>query len=266
MMVEFNMGPCSVCAKPAELGQHKACVYCAEIHDRLCANSSSHACTQCGGPLDEVANVFPHNLCIAVKAGDLDAVRYLDGKSQSSINDVRDKNGRTLLELAVGIKGERGIQMANLLVSLGVSIHSTDSAGRTALMHAVRGRKLTVALGELFRASVDCRDGDGKTALMFAAVGQSSTNGRAGSLSTAKLLVSVGADLSILSKTERTALGYAIKSNDNGTNEAMVQYLEAEMLQQEALAVFMRQYQYAFDGKGVLKYSRDWHGHDEAAR
>lgn len=254
-MVKFNMGPCSVCAKPAQLGQHKACVNCAEIHDRLCADSLSHTCTSCGGPLDDVANVFPHNIYLAVKAGDLDAVSYLAGTSSSSLNDVRDKNGRTLLEIAVGVKGEPGILMANLLVSLGVSIHSTDSAGRTALMHAVKGRKLTVALGELLRASVDCRDSDGKTALMFAAVGQSSTNGRAGSISTAKLLLSLGADLSILSKTGRTALGYAIKSNDNGTNEAMVKYLEAEMLQQEALALFKRQHHYAFDGKGVLTYS-----------
>lgn len=255
-MVKFNLGPCSVCAKPAQLGQYKACVNCSEIHDRLCADSSTHTCTQCGGPLDEVARVFPHNLCLAIQAGDIDAVNYLTRTSSSSLNDVRDKNGRTLLEIAAGIKGEQGILTANLLVSLGVSIRSTDSAGRTALMHAAMARKLTVALGELLQASVDCRDCDGKTALMYAAAGQSSTNGRTGSISTAKILVSFGADLSLLSKTGRTALGYAIKSNATGTNEAMVKYLEMEMLQQEALALFKRQHHYAFDGKGVLEYSQ----------
>ena len=116
-------------------------------------------------------------------------------------------------------------------------------------------KRQTVNLAELLRDSIDCQDCDGKTALMFAAKGQSSTNGRTGNLSTAKLLVSLGTSLSVLSRTGRTALGYAIKSNDTGTNGAMVKYLEGEMLHQEALAAFKRLHHYSFDSKGVLEYS-----------
>lgn len=254
-MFKFDMGPCSVCSNPAELGQHKACVNCSKIFDRLCADSSRHSCVECGGALEEVANVFPHNLCLAVKAGDLDAVSYLAGTSPVSLNDVRDKDGRPLLVLAVGAKDDKGNLVAKLLLSLGVSPRCTDTAGRTALMHAAINRKLTVTLGELLHDSIDCRDSDGRTALMFAAKGQSSTNGRTGSMLAAKLLVSLGANLSVASNTGRTALGYAIKSNDTGTNEVMVKYLEGEMLNQEALAVFKRQHRYSFDSKGVLEYS-----------
>lgn len=255
-MVKFDMGPCSICSNSAEMGQHKACVNCSKIYDRLCAKSSSHSCITCGGALEEVANVFPYNLCLAVKGGDLDAVSYLAGTSPVSLNDVRDKDGRPLLVLAVGAKEDKGNLVAQLLVSRGVSTQCADTLGRTALMHAAIFRKLTVNLAELLRDSVDCRDCDGNTALMFAAKGQSSTNGRAGSLSTAKLLVSIGANLSVLSKTGRTALGFAIKSNDTGTNGAMVEYLEREMLYQEALNMFKMRHDYSFDSKGVLEYSQ----------
>lgn len=256
MSLKFNMGQCRLCSKPAELGQYKACVDCAVIYDRLCADSAHHSCSTCGGKLDVVNRVFPHSLFAAIKAGDLESVEYLVRTSPENIDNVRDDKGRPVLVVAVGSNADKGNLVAIRLVSLGASTTCTDRNGRTALIHAAIGRHLNVKLAELLQSSVDCCDCDGKTALMFAAEGQSSTNGRTGSMSTAKLLVSMGADLMACSKRDRTALGYAIDSNDTGTNGAMVEYLEREMVQQQALAVFKELYRYQFDSKGKLDYTQ----------
>jgi ankyrin repeat protein len=256
MSFNINMGPCSFCSNPAKLGQGKACVECAVIYDKLCIDSSQHKCSKCGGGLDVVDNVYPHNLFSAIKIGDLEAVEYLAMTSSANINEVRDKNGNTVLSAAIRSKADKGNVVAKRLISLGASIKATDKLGRTALIHAAIGRHLSVALAELLWNSVDCSDCDGKTALMFAAEGQSSTNGRTGSMSMAKLIVSMGADVLACSKRGRTALGYAIDSNDTGTNNAMVEYLECEMLNQKALAVFKESYRYEFNSKGVLDFSQ----------
>lgn len=256
MSLKITLGQCTLCSNSAKLGQAKACVDCAVIYDRLCTDSSRHCCPECGGRLEVTGNVFPHNLFSAIKAGDLEKIEYLAGASPENLNDVRDKMGNPVLFVAVGSKADKGNVVAKRLVSLGASTTRTDKHGRTALIRAAMGRHLNVTLAELLRDSVNCSDCDGKTALMFAAEGQNATNGRTGSMSTAKLLESMGADVLACCNRGKTALGYAIESNDTRTNDAMVEYLKCEMLHQKALALFKEQYRYEFNSKGILEHSQ----------
>jgi hypothetical protein len=66
-------------------------------------------------------------------------------------------------------------------------------------------------------------------------------------------LIALGADLSLQDKRDLTALGHAMKANDKGTNEEMVEYLKNEMLVSAALREFRSRHGCEFTDKGVLK-------------
>jgi ankyrin repeat protein len=128
--------------------------------------------------------------------------------------------------------------------------------GRTALIEMVRRRgKYHTEVAALLQSSVNAKDSEGKTALMFAAEGGGLFGSRRGNLSLARDLIGLDADPLIQDRGGRTALGYAIASNDKGTNQDMVDYLEELIRTRIALREFEKLYEYTFDRKGCLNFS-----------
>nr|WP_280177504.1 ankyrin repeat domain-containing protein [Microvirga pakistanensis] len=103
------------------------------------------------------------------------------------------------------------------------------------------------------RSSVDAQDDDGRTALMFAAKGSGLFGSRRGNLTIARDLLALGADLSLQDKQGLTALGFAIRSNDTDKNNEMVEFLQQEMVKEEAMRSFKQRHSYRFDEKGHME-------------
>ena len=119
-----------------------------------------------------------------------------------------------------------------------------------------RGSKWNKKIANLIAYSVNFQDNSGKTALMFAATGAGMFGSNRGNIKIVKHLIELGADLSLPDQKGFTALGRAIESNNqsaNNTNDELVNYLQTEMVKQEAMRVFKQLCRYDITNKGELK-------------
>lgn len=259
MIMIASLGLCKACrTEEAELGT-RVCREGQHSLGQLCAKCASAACPHCGGKLMKADQVFPQSLFRAIETGDLAEARRLMRASRQDINEVRNQAGRSPLSVAAGmsrIPDTRRVETVECLLSLGALPQTADVSGRTPLMHAAMNRTLSRALAQLLKDSFDCQDSEGKTALMYAAAGHSSVNTRAGNRTVAKHLLDVGADPTIECKRRRTALGYALRANDRGTNGEMVDYLKQVMRSQAAQRIFESEYRASFDTNGALHVTR----------
>lgn len=173
------------------------------------------------------------------------------------LNALTNAQGDTLLMRAAMHKtGGSASDLCKLFLDLGASPGSTMQYGRTVLIEMVRRRgKYHREVALLLRSSVNAQDDQGGTALMFAAEGAGLFGSRRGHLTAAEHLVDLGADPLVQDRRGRTALGYAMASNDKGTNQDMVDYLEELMKTSIALREFDKLYQYKFDNDGRLSFS-----------
>jgi ankyrin repeat protein len=256
MTSRINLGPCTACnTKSAVLEASRTCSGCLTDLDRLCSSCAEQACPKCGGKLAQREDVFPYTLFNALEQGDLDKVRALHYSNGQDLNMLRNRAELSPLSFAASssrIPAKRRPEVVQCLLSLGALPTATDYSDRTPLIHATMNRKLTQALVGLLASSVNCQDGMGKTALMYAATGQNAVNIRTGDRSSARLLLEHGVDAFIACRRGLTALGYAMGANSQGMNEEMVRYLKQEMLRQAAERVFKNEYDASFGADGSL--------------
>jgi ankyrin repeat protein len=257
MTFRINLGSCTACnTRSAVLGASRTCGSCLVDLDRLCLSCADCACPKCGGKLAQKNEVFPYTLFDALELGNLDKVRELHYANGQDINTLRNSSGRSPLSFAASssrIPNKHRVAAVECLLLLGASPTAVDHGDRTPLIHASMNRNLTQSLAALLLSSINCQDGMGKTALMYAAQGHNAVNIKTGNHTVARLLLENGADALIQCQRKLTALGYAIHANSNGTNEKIVRYLKQEMLRQAAERVFKNEYEASFGADGSFQ-------------
>jgi hypothetical protein len=194
----------------------------------------------------------------AISKGDVDRCRRTIAElGHPDLNTFTNAHGDTLLtRAALHEVGATALDLCKLLLDLGASPQTTMEHGRTTLIEMVRRRgKYHSKVAALLRGSINAHDNDGKTALMFAVEGAGLFGSSRGNLSLARDLIGLNADLLIHDCRGRTALGYAMASNDKGTNQDMVDYLKELMKTRIALREFDKLYGYDFDNNGCLNFS-----------
>lgn len=268
MSVSFSVsvGPCSVCEKhPADyrLGA-RACSneHCGKAFDQICGKCVDRPCPKCRkGTLEKQDKVFPHSLFRAIAAEDQDEVSHLLTERSADLDNLTDRNGETPLSRAARCKTAAvAVSLCEKLIGLGASPRArTSESGRTALIMMVRHRSNEVPfrgkVASLLADSINVQDDSGATALMYVSEGAGAFASRRGNISVAEGLIALGADLLIEDSRGRTALGYAVASNDKGTNETMIDYLKEQMIAYVALREFKRRCKYDFDNQGRLNFS-----------
>lgn len=235
------------------LDASRTCSGCLADLDRLCLSCADGACLKCGGKLAQREEVFPYTLFKALEQGDLDQVQELHYVNGQDINALRNRECLSPLSVAASssrMPNKHRTAAVECLLSLRASPTATDHGDRTPLIHAAMNRNVTPSLAELLATSVNCQDGMGKTALMYAAQGHNAVNIKTGNRTVARLLLENGADTFIKCLRGLTALGYAMHANSRGTNEEMVRYLKEEMLRQAAERVFKNEYEASFGADG----------------
>lgn len=207
------------------------------------------------GMAGPVGNSLLSQLREAIRRGDVNAVRALcDGRNGTDLRDLTSANGDSPLFLAATAQQ---FEVCRCLINeCGASAMETDAAGRTPLIEMIRCRGATwkSKLLPLFKGTVNCFDRQGKTALMYAAVGAGLFGSRRGNLKIVSELIELGADALAIDNNGLTALGWAIKS-DEGTsrNLDVIAYLKDEMKRQAAIRRFNRDFRTRFTEKGVLE-------------
>jgi hypothetical protein len=146
------------------------------------------------------------------------------------------------------------------LLDMGADPRYGGKWSRTPLMHAIyartgkwgsRDRKVV----KLLASTINEQDSDGRTALMFAAVGAGVFSARRGNLGLLTQLLDLGAEVSIRNRWGRTALMEAIKDNDaspTSANADVVDLLRRYTLEREAQRLFEEHYQAVFSDTGEL--------------
>jgi len=119
-------------------------------------------------------------------------------------------------------------------------------------MVRTRGSKINRDVLKLLRESVNEQDDSGCTALMFALEGAGFFGARKGNLSLIEILLEFGASPLLQDKQGRTALGYAIASNDKGTNQTVVNFLTQTVIDKTARREFEARNTYHIDKSGNL--------------
>lgn len=134
--------------------------------------------------------------------------------------NAKDEDGRTALMYAAYGNRETNINILETLIAAGAGVKVVDKRGVTPLMSAAETdilAGLTILLKNGARASIDAKDKDGQTALMYAVRGAGQMR-----FEKVKLLLAAGADPKIQNHKGRTALMFARESGD----EAVVKLLE----------------------------------------
>ncbi len=208
--------------------------------------------------MDSKNNNLSNRLFEAINRGDVDAVRQLcDGSDGTYLQDITCPNGDSPLTAAAT---SQDFEVCKCLINdCGASVMELNRTGRTPLMEMIHGRDGTwkSKLLVLFKDSVNCRDSQGKTALMYAAVGAGMFGSRRGNLKITSDLIALGADTLAVDKNGVTALGWALKSDGNtAQNSEIITYLKGEMKNQAAMESFRREYKYRFNEKGVLELEK----------
>lgn len=264
MTVHFNLGPCAACRKrPANIDVgSKTCEACGSTFEQMCSVCADKPCPKCGkDKLEDSDRIFPRSLFRAIAKEDEAAVSAALSGRTVDLDSVTDARGETPLSRAARCKTSAiAANLCEKLIRLGASpAAQTKENGRTALILMVRYRSNEVPyrsnVATLLANSINIQDDDGKTALMYAAEGAGLFGSRRGNLSVARDPIMLGADPLLEDNKGRTALGYAIASNDKGTNEEIVDYLKDQMITRAALRDFKSRYRYNFDKQGRLNFS-----------
>jgi ankyrin repeat protein len=174
-----------------------------------------------------------------------------------NLDALKNTQGDTLLtRAALHQAGPTALALCKLLIEHGASPRTTMRHGRTTLIEMVQRRgKYHNKVAALLQSSINVQDNDGRTALMFAAEGAGLFGSRRGNLSLARDLIGLHADPLIQDHRGKTALGYALASNDKGTNQDMVHHLKQLMKMTIALREFDKLYRHEFDNNGCLSFS-----------
>jgi Ankyrin repeats (3 copies) len=250
------VGPCLICSKPAsfEIGSI-ACQSCGKVFNKICERCATEPCPQCKGHLEATERVFPHSLFKAIAKGDDRDVERLIRNRSEPLEALKNREGETALALAARFKAAPiAKSMCEKLIGAGASPHAkSHQTGRTALMTMVHNRTFHKDVAELLMSSINDQDGDGRTALMLAAIGAGLFGSRRGNVAIAQTLLELGADPLICDKRGFTALGHAIALNRNDKNDDMVTFLKEAMLIRAARREFEARNSYHFDELGNLQ-------------
>jgi ankyrin repeat protein len=260
MALTVVMGPCDACSEGADFRSGgKTCKACGAEFEKLCKKCTAKPCRNCQGELVKSQDVFPNSLFYAIAKGDMDGVQHILNElpqKGANLSQLTDRDGSSLLHAACRVKDRKAaLAISELMIQNGASNQMKDQSGFTALTSMVRESHYKPDVAMLLQSSKDINDNSGRTALMFAAKGGGLFGNRRGNLTVVRHLLSMGADLFLCDNSGRTALGHALKSNDTGQNEAMIEFLEHEMITQTAVAEFRRLNDSSFDSNGVLSFS-----------
>lgn len=229
MALTINIGPCDLCGRPADLGWgSRTCEACETDYDKLCMACAQAPCIHCASTLVRTEDCFPHSLFKAIKAGSVAEVGSILARCSVGLGRIRDQAGHHPLTAAALVEDkEKAAALCELLIGLGISPHArTGEVGRTTLIVMARYRVYHRKVAEMLRVSVNDTDADGRTALMFAVVGQSLFGQRRGNLGIAKHLVKIGADPSKADKRGWTAIDHATRANDTDRNNDLIDFLK----------------------------------------
>jgi ankyrin repeat protein len=194
--------------------------------------------------LKKTDEVYPHSLFRAILDGNKEGLRTIIAEYQADLNGTKDAKGETALSVATRAKDRTvALELCGILLDRGASPRARNGAGETPLISMTQSRRFDAKIAALLQSSVNEADQYGRTALMFAAEGAGLFGQRRGNLTIARALVKIGANLFVRDQHGFTALGHAIKSNDTGRNEEMIEYLKGEMRRNLA--------RMDFDNKGV---------------
>lgn len=190
--------------------------------------------------------------------GDWDEViRLLDQHRIDPNAIITPDSNYSLLTLAAT---EPAPEACERLIAMGADPRHGGTWSRTPLIDAVNSRSGTWdtrkrKVVELLAATINEQDGEGRTALMFAATGAGAFSAKRGNLGLVKQLVELGADLSLRNRWGRTALMEAIKDNDaspTSANADVVALLKSYTLESEAQRLFREHYKAVFSDSGEL--------------
>jgi hypothetical protein len=187
--------------------------------------------------------------------------------------DVLDKEGLQPDEVVIGNGKLRLLTRAACagqhevcarLISMGATMGYQLGLGRAPIAEMVRCRTSGWGSGHrtilrLLAPSVNNQDSEGMTALMFAVRGAGLFGRKQGSLSIVKLLIELGADVSVRDRLGRTALMHAVLSNDKSaasTNDEVVAQMRVYSIEAAAMQAFQRDYQCRFDTDGQFHVER----------
>lgn len=197
------------------------------------------------------------------RKGDWDKVFQLLEQHWIDLNAVVcPRRGDSLLTLAAT---EPVPEACEKLIQLGANpAFGEKSSKRSVLTIMIRER--TGAWGSKHRRivellapwSIDHQDGDGRTALMFAAVGAGLFGSKRGNPRIVNQLMRLGADPSIVDRSGRTALMHAIHSNDASpvsANNEVVQLLKSYSVDFAAKQWFAQQHAVEFSDMGEMRIS-----------
>lgn len=256
MNIRFPAGSCGLCSMTTSLGaEHKTCEDCGNSYKNLCQSCADSRCPTCSGALVPTQAAFPHTLFRAIRDADSDRVTRLLDERSVRLDDLVTEQGDTPLSIAARLEdGEAAAKILDILLARGADSRAkTGYVGRTALSLMVWFRTYNPEIAWRLRDSVNVPDDDGRTALMYAAQGAGLFGSRRGSLTIARDLLALGADLSSADRQGVTALGFAIRSNDTGKNNKMIEFLQKEMVKEEALRSFSKRHTYHFNDRGQME-------------
>lgn len=156
-------------------------------------------------------------LCAFIDSNRADIVKY------------RDEFGQSLLFRAPGLKkSSEATEVCRLLLEAGLPASGPPAKyGRTPLIEMVRTRPpFHNKVANLLKSSVNIQDDEGRTALTFAVEGAGWFGSRKGSIPIIMKLIELGADPFLQTKQGKTALDFAIKSNDTEQNSDVVSLMK----------------------------------------
>lgn len=252
----ISLGPCEACKdSPATFGIGPlCCTACGAVLENLCPRCAKRPCPNCKGELLPKDRVFPHSAFKAISKADTAELKTLLCQNITRIAAARIQADGSLLHAAARAKGKDvAASMCRILLENGVAPTITDQHGRTALHEAVRLRVFNREVASLLSSAVNMQDNEGGTALMFAAEGAGLFGSRRGNIAIARELLALGADPNLQDGSGKTALGYAMASNDTDRNGEIISLLEHAMLSAAAIHEFNKRYAVTFaKNTGVL--------------
>lgn len=257
MAVRFPSQPCQSCGRSADFfAPSLSCERCSTTYEKLCPECAQKPCgrRRCSGKLVQTELLFPHSLFRAIRTSDVDEVRRISAQHADKLDTVTDKHGETPLSRATRAKGRGAAKtICELLLKQGASPQARNRDERSALIEMVHDRVFDKEVAWLLRASINDQDREGSSALMFAGQGGGAFGSRRGNLTIARNLLELGANPNLQNRRGRTALHYAMASNDTDQNNEMIDFLQSEMIKAAALAEFRSRNSISFTAEGVLK-------------